>query len=49
LEERYVDDSAYVAAVKSTAARFVNEGLLLQEDADRAVIRAQTNKLSQLN
>jgi hypothetical protein len=47
--ERYADHAAYVHAVKSKAARFVKEGLLLQEDADRALERAQSNQLSQLN
>ena len=47
VEERYADHAAYVTAVKSTAARFVKEGLLLQEDADRALERAQSTQLSQ--
>jgi hypothetical protein len=49
LEERYPQQSNYVDAVKRTAARFVAEGLLLPEDAERAVERAQANQLSQLN
>ena len=49
LEERYPQPANYVEAVKRTAARFVAEGMLLQEDADRAVERAQANQLSQLN
>ena len=49
LEERYPQPDSYVEAVKSTAARFVQERLLLPEDAERAVQRAQANQLSQLN
>jgi len=49
LEERYPQPASYVEAVKSTAARFVQERLLLPEDAERAVQRAQANQLSQLN
>lgn len=49
LEERYPQPASYVEAVKSTAARFVQERLLLPEDAERAVLRAQANQLSQLN
>lgn len=49
LQERYPQQTAYVDAVRRTAARFVAEGVLLQEDADRAVERAQSDQLSQLH
>ena len=47
--ERYADDAAYVAAVRSSAARMVAERLLLPQDAERAVELATQDKLSQLN
>ena len=40
LEERYASHDAYVAAVKSAAARAVTERFLLQEDADRLIAQA---------
>ena len=49
LEERYTSDAAYVDAVKATAARYVRERILLQEDADRAVELATAGKLAQLD
>ncbi len=47
--ERYADDAAYVAAVRSSAARMVAERLLLPQDAERAIEAAAQDKLSQLN
>ena len=49
LEERYVNEAAYIDAVKNAADRSVTERLLLQEDADRAIERAKSNQLSQIN
>jgi hypothetical protein len=48
IEERYASNAAYVEAVKTTAARYVSERLMLQEDAERAVAAAQAGKLAQL-
>lgn len=48
LAARYPDDAAYVAAVEREAARQVAEGLLLEEDAKRAVEAAQQGKLAKL-
>ena len=48
IEERYASDAAYVDAVKAMTARYVQERILLQEDADRAVERAAQGKLAQL-
>jgi hypothetical protein len=45
---RYADDDAYVAAVRREAARQVAEGLLLQEDAERAIDAARQGKLAKL-
>jgi hypothetical protein len=47
--ERYVDNSAYVAAVRSAAARMVAERLLLPQDAERAIEAAAQDRLSQLH
>lgn len=49
LEERYINNSVYVDTVKNAATRSVAERLLLQEDADRAIERAKSNQLSQIN
>ena len=46
--ERYADNAAYVAAVRTAAAQMVAERLLLQQDADRAVELATQDRLSQL-
>ena len=43
------DDAAYVAAVRTAAARIVAERLLLPQDAERAVELATQDKLSQLH
>jgi hypothetical protein len=48
LAERYADNAAYVAAVRSAAARMVAERLLLPQDAARAIELATQDKLSQL-
>jgi hypothetical protein len=48
IAERYVDDEAYVAAVRREAARQVAERLLLPEDADRAVEAAKQGTLAKL-
>ena len=48
LVERYADDAAYVAAVRTAAMRMVAERLLLQQDAERAIELARQDKLSQL-
>lgn len=47
--ERYGDNAAYVAAVRSAAARMVAERLLLPPDAERAVELAAQDRLSQLH
>jgi len=49
VQERYPSEAEYVQAVKATASRFVAEGVLLPEDAQRALERAQSQQLSQLN
>jgi len=49
LEERYINNTFYVDAVNNAANRSVTERLLLQEDADRAIERAKSNQLSQIN
>ena len=48
LVERYADDAAYVAAVRTAATRMVAERLLLQQDAERAIELARQDRLSQL-
>jgi hypothetical protein len=48
IAERYADNAAYVAAVRAAADRAVAERLLLPEDAQRAVERAQAGTLAQL-
>lgn len=48
IAERYADDAAYVAAVRSAAERMVADRLLLPEDAARAVERAAAGSLGQL-
>jgi len=48
IAERYVDDTAYVAAVRDAAARMVAERLLLPQDAQRAIELAAQDRLSQL-
>jgi hypothetical protein len=48
LAERYADNAAYVAAVRTAAARMVAERLLLPQDAARAIELATQDKLSQL-
>jgi hypothetical protein len=47
--ERYADNGAYVAAVRSAAARMVAERLLLPQDAERAIELATQDRLSQLH
>jgi hypothetical protein len=48
IAERYPDDAAYVAAVRAAAAELVAARLLLPEDAERQVARAQAGTLAQL-
>ncbi len=48
LAERYVDNAAYVAAVRAAAAQAVAERLLLPQDAERAIERAAQDSLAQL-
>ena len=48
LEERYADDAAYVAAVRAAATHMVAEGLLLPQDAERAIGLAAEDRVSQL-
>ena len=48
LAERYVDDDAYVAAVRREAARQVAERLLLPEDAERSIAAARQGRLAKL-
>ena len=48
IAERYADEVAYVAAVRSAAIRQMAERLLLPEDAQSAVERAAQDRLSQL-
>jgi hypothetical protein len=48
IAERYVDDEAYVDAVRKEATRAVTERLLLQEDAERAIEAARQGKLAKL-
>jgi hypothetical protein len=45
LEERYADHESYVAAVKDAADAAVGRGLLLREDADRYVAKAQASSV----
>jgi hypothetical protein len=47
--ERYADSAAYVAAVRSAAARMVAERVLLPQDAERAIEAAAQDRLSQLH
>jgi hypothetical protein len=46
--ERYADRAAYVAAVRTAAARQVAERLLLAEDVARIVAAAEAGRLAQL-
>ena len=46
--ERYADDTAYVAAVRSAAAQMVAERTLLPEDAQNAIELAGKGRLGQL-
>jgi Alpha/beta hydrolase domain len=48
IEARYVNDEAYVDAVKKETARDVAERLLLPEDAERAIEAAKQGKLAKL-
>jgi hypothetical protein len=48
LAERYADAGAYAAAVRAAAAAMVAEGLLLPEDALRAVDLATQDRLAKL-
>jgi hypothetical protein len=47
--ERYADNAAYLAAVRTAAARMVAERLLLPQDAERAADLAAQDRLSQLH
>ena len=46
IEERYPSHDAWVAAVKSAAARAVTERFLLQEDADRLIAQAAASPIA---
>jgi hypothetical protein len=46
LEERYSSHEAYVKLVREAAARMVQEGFLLQEDADRTVKEASASDVA---
>jgi hypothetical protein len=48
VEERYPSAQAYVDAVRIASQRFVEERILLAEDAERNVERARLDKLSQI-
>jgi hypothetical protein len=48
IAERYADDAAYVAAVRAAAAELVAARLLLPEDAERKIARAEAGTLAQL-
>ena len=48
VEERYGSFQAYVDAVRATSQRYIKERILLAEDAERNVERAQTDTLSQI-
>ena len=48
VEERYGSSQAYVDAVRATSQRYIKERILLAEDAERNVERAQANTLSQI-
>jgi hypothetical protein len=48
VEERYGSSQAYVDAVRATSQRYVKERILLAEDAERNVERAQADTLSQI-
>lgn len=39
--ERYADNAAYIAAIESAARQLVEQGLMLEEDIERAVAAAQ--------
>jgi len=45
LEERYRDHDGYVKAVEQAAKKLMNEGFLLQEDADRFISAAQASSV----
>ena len=45
LEERYTDHAGYVAAVRRAAAKAVDEGFLLAEDADALIEAADTSRV----
>jgi hypothetical protein len=49
LNERYPDQDAYVKAVIESSNRFVTERLMLPDDAERSLLKAKSNQLSQLN
>jgi hypothetical protein len=48
IEERYADNAAYVAAVRASAQRLVAERLLLAEDAQAIVAKAERGDLARL-
>jgi hypothetical protein len=45
LEERYVSHAGYVAAVAAAAHKAVNQGFLLQEDADALIAQADASQV----
>ena len=48
VEERYASPQAYVELVRQTSQRYVQEGILLAEDAERNIERAKSDTLSQI-
>ena len=48
VEERYPSAQAYIDAVRNASQRFVEERILLAEDAERNVERAKLDTLSQI-
>ena len=45
LEERYGNSEHYVSLVKKAAEEMVKEGLILPEDAEREIKKAENNSL----
>ena len=45
LEERYASHDGYVAQVRAAAKRLVEEGFLLQDDADRLIAQAENSSV----
>ncbi len=45
LEERYASHDGYVARVRTAAKRLVEQGFLLQDDADRLIGQAENSRV----